>query len=186
MLEPSFYAFPSWHPLTTLLRGKLTVGNLHFLCFFHIIKERVTTLHKKNVVFWDVELCRSCVNGRCGRMYRLHHQGRKIRERRTSVSRRLKMEVIRSSATSVNASCTQRHIPEDDILHSHCCESLNSYILYITLAQCKGSTLPITVAARSMAWTVFACSEAGIVGSNPTQGMDVCVRVYSVFVLSCV
>jgi hypothetical protein len=34
---------------------------------------------------------------------------------------------------------------------------------------------PITVAARSEAWNVFARSNAGIVGSNPTQGMDVCV-----------
>jgi hypothetical protein len=45
---------------------------------------------------------------------------------------------------------------------------------------------PITVAARSEAWSVFANSNAGIVGSNPTQGMDVCPCVYSVFVLSCV
>jgi hypothetical protein len=37
-----------------------------------------------------------------------------------------------------------------------------------------------------MAWTIFARCNAGIVGSNPTQGMDVCVCVYSVFVLSCV
>jgi hypothetical protein len=44
----------------------------------------------------------------------------------------------------------------------------------------------ITVAARSKAWTVFARSNAGIVVSNPTQGMDVCVCVYFVFVLSCV
>jgi hypothetical protein len=44
--------------------------------------------------------------------------------------------------------------------------------------------MPITVAARSKAWTVFARSNAGIVGSNPTQGMDVCiVCVYSLFVL---
>jgi hypothetical protein len=42
------------------------------------------------------------------------------------------------------------------------------------------------VAARSKAWTVFARSDGGIVGSNPTQGMDVCVFVYSVFMLSCV
>jgi hypothetical protein len=41
--------------------------------------------------------------------------------------------------------------------------------------------LPITVAARYRALTVFARSNAGIVGSNPTRGMDVCV--YSVFVL---
>jgi hypothetical protein len=34
---------------------------------------------------------------------------------------------------------------------------------------------------------VFASSDAEIVGSNHTQGMNVwCVCVYSVFVLSCV
>jgi hypothetical protein len=33
--------------------------------------------------------------------------------------------------------------------------------------------LPVTVAERSKARTVFARSEAAIVGSNPTQGMDV-------------
>jgi hypothetical protein len=32
---------------------------------------------------------------------------------------------------------------------------------------------PVTVAERSKACTVFARSEAGILGSNPTQGMDV-------------
>jgi hypothetical protein len=32
---------------------------------------------------------------------------------------------------------------------------------------------PVTVAERSRACTVFARSEAGIVGSNPTQDMDV-------------
>jgi hypothetical protein len=44
---------------------------------------------------------------------------------------------------------------------------------------------PIIVVARSKASTVFARSNAGFVGSNPTQGMDV-VCVYSVFVLFCV
>jgi hypothetical protein len=39
---------------------------------------------------------------------------------------------------------------------------------------------PITVAARSKAWTVFARSNTGIVGSNSTEGMDVCVCVYCV------
>jgi hypothetical protein len=33
--------------------------------------------------------------------------------------------------------------------------------------------MPVTVAERSRACTVFARSEAGTVGSNPTQGMDV-------------
>jgi hypothetical protein len=39
----------------------------------------------------------------------------------------LKMEAIRSSEMSVNARSTQRHIPQDDILHSHRCECLKSY-----------------------------------------------------------
>jgi hypothetical protein len=47
-------------------------------------------------------------------------------------------------------------------------------------------TLPVTVAARSKAWTVFARSNAAIVGSNPTWGMDVCVRLFCVCVVLCV
>jgi hypothetical protein len=46
--------------------------------------------------------------------------------------------------------------------------------------------LPITVAPQSKAWTVFARSNTGIVGSNPTQGMDHCVSLFCVCVLLCV
>jgi hypothetical protein len=42
--------------------------------------------------------------------------------------------------------------------------------------------VPIAVVARSKTWTVFARSNAGIVGSNPTQGMDVYVRLFCVCV----
>jgi hypothetical protein len=35
---------------------------------------------------------------------------------------------------------------------------------------------PITVGARSKVCNVFARSNTGIVGSNPTEGMDVCRR----------
>jgi hypothetical protein len=41
---------------------------------------------------------------------------------------------------------------------------------------------PIRLAARSKAWTFLAHSNTEIVGSNPNQGMDVCVCVYSVCV----
>jgi hypothetical protein len=43
--------------------------------------------------------------------------------------------------------------------------------------------LPITVAARSKAWTVFSRSNTGIMGSNPTRGMDVCVLLFCVCVV---
>jgi hypothetical protein len=72
----------------------------------------------KNTVFWDVALCSSCVNRRFGDKYRLHLQGRKIRQRGTSVSRLLQTAATRS---------TRRYIPEDGILHSHRCENLVSY-----------------------------------------------------------
>jgi hypothetical protein len=48
--------------------------------------------------------------------------------------------------------------------------------------------VPITVAARTKAWTVFARSNSGIVSSNPTRDIDVyIVCIYSVFcVVLCV
>jgi hypothetical protein len=46
---------------------------------------------------------------------------------------------------------------------------------------------PITVAARSKAWIVFARSNTGVVRLNPTQSMAVCiVCIYSVFMFFCV
>jgi hypothetical protein len=42
------------------------------------------------------------------------------------------------------------------------------------------SFLPIPVAARSKACTFFVRSNTGIMGSNPTQVMDVCLRLFYV------
>jgi hypothetical protein len=83
----------------------------------------------KNAVFWDVAACRSCMNRRFAGTYRLHLQGRKIRERGTSVSRWLQPRSP-SCKTSVHTRSTRRHIPEDGILHSHRRENL---ILLIAL-----------------------------------------------------
>jgi hypothetical protein len=39
------------------------------------------------------------------------------------------------------------------------------------------------VAARSKARTVFALLNTGILGSNPTRGVDVCVHLFCVRVV---
>jgi hypothetical protein len=43
--------------------------------------EVFTAVTMKNAVLWDVAQCSSSVNRRFGGTYRLHIQGRKIRER---------------------------------------------------------------------------------------------------------
>jgi hypothetical protein len=45
------------------------------------------------------------------------------------------------------------------------------------------ATVPLTVATRSKAWTVFACSNTGIVCSNPTQGINICVCLFCICVV---
>jgi hypothetical protein len=77
------------------------------------------------------------------------------------------------------------------LMRSPCClcippstfEWLNQSLLNLV---CISWHRPITVAPRSKAWTVFARSNAGIVVSNPTQGMDVCVRLFCVCAVLCV
>jgi hypothetical protein len=80
----------------------------------------------KDAALWDVAPCRSCSNRRFGGTYRLHLQGRKIRERGTSASRwfqtgsslmdfsTLKTEAICSTETSVHTRTTR---PENSNLY---------------------------------------------------------------------
>jgi hypothetical protein len=50
----------------------------------------------------------------------------------------------------------------------------------------SGLHKPVTVAARFKALTIFVRSNAGMVSSNSTRGMDVCVRLFCVCVVLCV
>jgi hypothetical protein len=61
------------------------------LCIY-VRFEVFTAVTMKNAIFWDMAPCSSCVNRRFGGTYRLHLQGRKIRERGTRVSRWLQSE----------------------------------------------------------------------------------------------
>jgi hypothetical protein len=82
----------------------------------------------KNVVFWDVVLCSSGVNRRFGGTYRLHLQGRKSESEE-----------------------------EDDILHSHRCESLKSYTVQIMFEKIK------CVVFYSYRPTQCTCTLAGLI-----------------------
>jgi hypothetical protein len=53
---------------------------------------------------------------------------------------------------------------------------------YVIIHRCEAN---LSVAARSEVWTVFASSNTGIVGSNHTQGMDVCMRLFCVSFVLC-
>jgi hypothetical protein len=83
----------------------------------------------------------------------------------------LKLPRSLSPDVTVVPYCTQTHV-------------LPQGLLWITDRYSRDQ--PITVASRSKAWTIFARSNAAIVGSNPTQGMDVCVRLFCVCVVLCV
>jgi hypothetical protein len=94
--------------------------------------EVFTAVTMKSAVFWDVALCRSCVNRCFGGTYHFHPQDRKNRERGTSLSRWLQaskqatfsvlnfyfasiyilnMKAVNSSEISVNfCQITQRRI----------------------------------------------------------------------------
>jgi hypothetical protein len=61
----------------------------HYAVFSNLL-----SLHMNNAVFWYVAPCSSCVNRCFGGTYRLHLQGRKIRWRRTSVSRWLQVYIL--------------------------------------------------------------------------------------------
>jgi hypothetical protein len=72
------------------------------------------------------------------------------------------------------------------------CTYMNTLFIYyahLLVFYCGNSTsitMPIRVAARSEAWTVFARSNTAVLGSIPTRGMDVCVRLVCVCAVPCV
>jgi hypothetical protein len=94
--------------------------------------EAFTAVTMRNVVFWEVALCRSCVNRRFGGTYRLYLQGRKIRERETSLSRWLQAEppVGNNQLPAVELHHRPHPTPLSSLLISHVAYSLSpcSYI----------------------------------------------------------
>jgi hypothetical protein len=70
----------------------------------------------------------------------------------------------------------------------HGCHDADSERTYLSFQDYSGYLLPVTVAARSKAWTVFSRSDAGIVGLIPTQDAYIwCMRMrlFCVYVVLC-
>jgi hypothetical protein len=84
------------------------------------------------------------------------------------------------------------------IVFSFCCGQYQLWIRLVvstsrvTCNSCSGAVrmyncvCPVAGRCRSVCRIVFIRSNAGIVGSNPTQGMDVCVHLFCVRVVLCV
>jgi hypothetical protein len=94
------------------------------------------TSHRlKNADFRDVSAFVSCKNRRFGGTHRLHHKDFRHVLRllvtanvpSSPILVSLMMEATCSSETSVLRRTTHHNIPEDDILHSHRSENLESY-----------------------------------------------------------
>jgi hypothetical protein len=74
--------------------------------------------------------------------------------------------------------------PEKSVVHSHWVGTSN--LIYLWLYSSFVGSWPITVAAGSKTWSVFAPWNAGFVGLNPTRGTDICVRLFCVCAVLCV
>jgi hypothetical protein len=84
LFTPVFTEIPSQNIIQ--LNPDRTITSNFFYIDFIVGFQVLTAVTMKNSVFWDVAPCRSCMNRRFGGTYRLHLQGRKIRERGTSVN----------------------------------------------------------------------------------------------------
>jgi hypothetical protein len=77
----------------------------------------------------------------------------------------------------------QMHLPAELVLPASivCCVHRRNVLLYsqptsLQFYWTEEIYMPNTMAARLKAWDIFACSSTRIVCSNPTRGMDVCLR----------
>jgi hypothetical protein len=120
--------------------------NKEIKCKSKIVYDLIKSL--KNAVFWDVASCTSCVKRRFGGTYHLHLQDRKIRGRRTSVSR-----LLAEGDTFPRNVGSQ--IPEDGILHSRRCENLKSCILNNLLRDMFSLTAKLAALPRNPPFSVY-------------------------------
>jgi hypothetical protein len=97
----------------------------------------------RNVIFWDVMPCGSCKNQRFRGTNCLHFLGENNQWPRNTLA------VTSNSSTLWLIICSGCYIPEDDILQSHCCGNLKSYI--------HGKCLQNCIVGKTMVLIMFLC-----------------------------
>jgi hypothetical protein len=100
-------------------------GTLAHADYCHIAGPDVLTAVIMNAaIFWDITPCSPYMNRRFGGTFNLYLQGRKSVGKESSAKKiaglisTLKIEVIRSSETSLHIRITLRYIPEDSNIHT--------------------------------------------------------------------
>jgi hypothetical protein len=184
--------YPKWKPkVTNGVKGYRVKSSCWWpeirMCLVRMSAETPTQRWART--FWDITPCGPFkVRRRFGRTYRLYLQGRKIGPSRNQHENRwqpepsrklsclaysytLRMKALCSCETSVDFKpIARRYIPENRTRQPFWCifrglpQSLHATATIVTLGHYYYCPQPCTV---------FARSEAGTVGSNPTQSMNV-------------
>jgi hypothetical protein len=130
-------------------------------------------------IIWDIALCSLYANRRFRGRYRLHLQSRNQPSKKSGSwpwRRRWYDPPIRRYTFGMCGSTSQKMAT----FITTAVRSSNPTIGSV------GYIPSIAVTTRCKTWTVFAHSNTGIVGSNPSRDMDVCVCLICVFVGLCV
>jgi hypothetical protein len=117
------------------------------------------------------------------------HSTNHLRELRQNIKIYLKIhtyEALHQRTIKIDKNRTMNNVQKHNICINIPSSQTFRFYQSHNLALCIQYEMPITVATRSYASTVFVRSNSGIVGWNPTRCMDVCGRLFCVPAVLCI